>query len=1138
MIKNLAAALAITTSIVAIATPAHAQRAGFSIATSDLATALDKYARQTGRQVLYKVDEVKSARTLGVHGVMSPDQALRALLVGTGFTVRRDRSGAVAIVRGESGMNDVPRDPQTSEVDAASAPVTTANRPATAIVVTGSRIARRDFQSDTPISTIDSSAIAAAGQPSLDRVIGQLPQFEAAQGAAEVGDVQGGLGFGGGASYSDLRGIGRNRSLVLMDGRRLMPSTPDGSIDLNTIPMALIDSVEIITGGASAAYGSDAIAGVANFKLRHRFSGLEISGQYGASTHGDGATKQLSAILGGSFADGRGHAMMDMEYGSRDAVAGSQRSFFTQPSVRFLGRPPEGFIYSGGFGNGATAPTIAAVNSVLAGYTGTTPYPGSGPYKGGIGVNTDGTIFTTVVPASLGCAQNYKGVGSVLGDIISPSCTQAGVVLGNYFAVQVPLKRYNVSANVDYDLTDHLTAYGQFNFAESQALDQTSPGSTKTNNTIELFVPVSNPFVQSNPALLSLINSAYGGTAPATAKVGVSKLLFGWGNRVEKFKYDVWQGLGWLKGDHHGTAFTFDLYGSYGRSSFTNHSFGDISLSAINNGLANEGVGGCTYNPFGLQQVSAACQTYAGRVDISTDDLTSKDVELSIQGPLFALPGGPAQIALGADYRASSFDYHPDSIFISGDSLAYGTSTPASGSQRAKEVFGELLLPLVKDWAFAKELSVDLGARYSKYDTFPGKATWKADASWTVVTGLRFRGGYSFAFRAPSLADLYAGAGVGQQSLNGGDPCDVLSAFRKGANSSQVQALCAAQAAPAGSATYSFGGANVTVPVQTGGNKLLRPETGRTWSVGAVVTPLRGLNLSVDYYSIAVSGAISSLASGQILANCYGPTPNPNFSASNPFCQRIQRDPNTGQISLLTSGLFNFNQFKLSGVDTQIDYRFGLDRLGLPTTAGAMRIGSIVSYLRKYVVTPSDGTAATNYAGGITDTFVTSDGENLYSHPRWKANSYLSYINGPFIATARWRYIGHMNNLDAPGTTVPAVSYFDADAHYTFGNRFTVSAGVTNITDKQPPFIGTLELRTDAATYDVIGRTWFVGAKMKFARSERVVPPPPVALPPPPPPMQTCPDGSVIAVTAACQVAPPPPPPAPPPPPPAPERGL
>ena len=547
------------------------------------------------------------------------------------------------------------------------------------IIVTGSRIARRDYKSDSPISTIDSSAISAAGQPSLDRVIGEMPQFEAAQGAAEVGDVQGSVGFGGGASYSDLRGIGRNRSLVLMDGRRLMPSTPDGSIDLNTIPTALIDSVEIITGGASAAYGSDAIAGVANFKLRHRFTGLEINVQHGASTHGDGATTQISGLIGGTFADDRGHAMLDIEYAKRDGVLGSRRSFFTQPSVRFLGRPPEGFIYAGGYRGGGTAPSIAAINAILAGYPGTTPYAGTGAYKGGIGVNTDGTIFTTVVPSALGCAQNYKGVGSVTGDIISPSCTQAGVVLGNYFAVQVPLKKYNIFASADYELTDHLTAYGQFNYSSSEASDQTSPGSTKTNNTIELFVPVSNQFVQTNPALLSLINSAYGGAAPPNATVGVSKLLFGFGNRIEKFKYNVWQGLAGLKGAIPGTAFTFDLYASYGKSNYVSQASGDISISAINNVLANEGVGGCTYNPFGLQAVSPACLAYAGRTDNTTDDLAQKDVEFSIQGPLFRLSGGTAQIALGADYRTSSFEYHPDSLFITGDTLSYGSAESGLG---------------------------------------------------------------------------------------------------------------------------------------------------------------------------------------------------------------------------------------------------------------------------------------------------------------------------------------------------------------------------------------------------------------------------------------------------------------------------
>ena len=162
-------------------------------------------------------------------------------------------------------------------------------------MVTGSRISRSDLKAESPVSTLSSATIAAAGQPSLDRVMGEMPQFEAAQGAAEVGDVQGSIGFGGGASYSDLRGIGRNRSLVLMDGRRLMPSTPDGSIDLNTIPMSMIDSVEVITGGASTAYGSDAVAGVANFKLRQNFSGLELSAEHGGSTRGDGATNEFSS---------------------------------------------------------------------------------------------------------------------------------------------------------------------------------------------------------------------------------------------------------------------------------------------------------------------------------------------------------------------------------------------------------------------------------------------------------------------------------------------------------------------------------------------------------------------------------------------------------------------------------------------------------------------------------------------------------------------------------------------------------------------------------------------------------------------------------------------------------------------------
>ncbi len=315
------------------------------------------------------------------------------------------------------------------------------------IVVTGSRISRRDYQSDSPIVTVDQSTLQAAGQPTLDRAIGELPQFAAAQGMSEVGDVQGSTGFAGGQAYGDLRGLGPNRALILMDGRRLMSSNPNGSVDLNTIPMSMIDNVEIITGGASSTYGSDAIAGVLNFKLRQNFSGAELDYRHGETTAGDGATEHVSALLGGNFADNRGNTVLAIEYSERGVVHGADRPFFA--NIRQLARPPEGIMPAGTFGS---PPTIAAVNAVLAGYPGTTPIAGSGPYNGSLGVNTDGTIFTDL--AAPNCVQNYKGVGTQKGVNISPNCQQAQVALGQYFAIQVPLTKYNVFARSTYKVTD------------------------------------------------------------------------------------------------------------------------------------------------------------------------------------------------------------------------------------------------------------------------------------------------------------------------------------------------------------------------------------------------------------------------------------------------------------------------------------------------------------------------------------------------------------------------------------------------------------------------------------------------------------------------------------------------------------
>ncbi|HEY0802264.1 MAG TPA: TonB-dependent receptor, partial [Steroidobacteraceae bacterium] len=779
------------------------------------------------------------------------------------------------------------------------------------IVVTGSRISRRDYQSDSPIVTIDQSAIEAAGQPTLDRAIGEMPQFAAAQGLSEVGDVQGATGFAGGQSYGDLRGLGPNRALVLVDGRRTMASNPNGSIDLNTIPISMIENVEVITGGASSTYGSDAIAGVLNFKLRNNFSGAELSVTHGETTHGDGATEHVSALLGGNFADGRGHSVLAFEYSERGVVHGADRPFFT--NIRQLARPPEGIMPAGTFGS---APTIAAVNSVLAGYPGTTPIAGTGLYNGSLGVNTDGTIFTDL--AAPNCVQNYKGLGQK-GVNINARCTQVQVGLGKFFAIQVPLTKYNVFAGSTYKLGDNVSAYTQFNFMESQARDETAGGSTGPGK--ELLVPLNNPFVANNPALQSILASRTQDPAnpnALTQPLVLTKLLSASGDRIQTFKYDVFQAVVGLKGNVPGPLdLSWDVYGSYGRTLFNNLQENDsskIAFASILNGTANYqgAAGNCVgyaWNPFGSNPLSPGCKEYATRENNNVNTMTQKNVEGTVQGKIWTLPAGDLRFALGADYRGTSFDYRPDQGLITNDSFSYDTTIPTSGTQNVREVFAELLVPVLKDLPFIQELSLDLGARRSQYDLFGGVNTWKADLNWKPVSSVAVRGGYAKAIRAPSLGELFAPTVTGNLNIgagpSAGDPCATGSVFRSSANATQVAALCQAQGIPAALyPTYTYG--VDSVHGTSGGNPKLTPETADTYSVGTVWSPhfdsalMRKFQVSVDYYHISIANAVGSLSLTDILPRCFNSDgiSNPTYSANNIYCQQIARDHNTGDIVL------------------------------------------------------------------------------------------------------------------------------------------------------------------------------------------------------------------------------------------------
>lgn len=959
---------------------------------------------------------------------------------------------------------------------------------ASEIVVTGSLISRTDYVAESPVTTIGSEQIASVGQPSLDVAIGQMPQFAAAQGAAEVGDAQTNIGFSGGQSNADLRGLGINRSLVLMDGRRLMPSSPDGSIDLNAIPKILIRSVEVVTGGASATYGSEAIAGVVNFRLDRNFSGLELNYQYGITTEGDGEKHSLGMLAGGDFDDNRGHALFAFEYAKRDAVLGADRPFFAD--IRQLARPPEGIILPGSFGGGA--PTIDAVNQLLAAIPGTTPIAGTGNFNGSLGFNTDGSLFTT--GAAPNCVQNFLGLDDQQAINISPNCTRVQVALGQFFAVQVPLDKYNAFASADYDITDNVTLFGQFNYSQTNTESISGPGSSKPS--VPLIVPLDSPFVTGNAGLQALLASS---TTPVTGPLVLTKLLSAFGNRSVRSDTDNWQALGGARGEIPSTPLKWEIHGSVGRSTVTNTFTGDVSRAAINailDGSADfQGESGdCqgfAWNPFGNNPISAACAGFAGRTETNVNSLTQREVQATVQGPLFSLPAGDISFAVGADYRRFAFNFRPDSMFTTDDSLAFGTISPAGGVQKVSEVFGELFIPLLADMPFVQELSLNLAYRYSDYNNISGRSTWKISGSWQPFDMLRIRGGRSRAIRAPSPFDLFGPTSAQERDIGvppfAGDPCDVRTVFRTGSDAAQVAQLCQAQGVPA-ALLPSFTLGSASTRNQDGSNPDLEPEKANSWTLGFVVTPdsgdfLSGLQASVDYYNIKIKDAVGILDNREILTRCFNSdgVSNPDFSVDNPFCRRIQRDTSTGGISLIESGRFNFQTLKTSGVDFQLNYQFDL------TGASSLRVDTNFTWLDKFEVAGLLGSPTLDFAGsvGFGLNSGTQFGGNI-SHPEWKGNTALSYLNDAFTGTLRWRFISSMKHVDEvsnPTSTTPGVSsfnYFDFNAGYDFTDDITLSASVNNIADKNPPRVAGAPLTTDAALYDVIGRTFNVAVSVKF----------------------------------------------------------
>ena len=1124
--------------LMATAAAAHGRLFHFEINHQPMSEALQTYAQICGKDVIFTQSVVAGSHAASLVGDYTAQDALSKLLAGTQLIVKRSPSGALMILKRGARTADLLSDPPASgaasagdppaadppaadppAADPAAADPAPQNLPQPAasgaaaaapggslaeVVVTGSLIASRSNASSSPLVTVGAQQIAAVGQVSLDTALGQMPQFAAGQGQTEVGDVQGATGFQGGQSYADLRGLGAERTLVLLDGQRMVPTSPAGSVDLNVIPMALIKSVDVITGGASAVYGSDAIAGVVNFRLRRHFSGVQLSYQHGGATAGYGNEDSFSVLMGGNFAHHKGNAVVDLEYNERGSVTGNQLSFFSSPQfARTVPFPPEGRFALGGV-------PVAAVNAVLAQYPGTTPLSGTGTYPGFFGVNNDGTIFTTGDAPN--CVQNYRPTGKTLGLAISPNCQQIVAQLGPYFAAQVPMRRYNLFSHVTYKINDNLQAYGQINFMHSTAQDLQG-GAFFNGNPKPLLVPLNNPFVQSNAALQTLIGAQ---TSPNAGPLVVEQWATALGPRIERFDYNDYQFTAGLKGGIGSTSLVWNVFGSYGQTNFNNYEQNTINLPALETimyGTANYLGGGgnsCVgyaWNPLGNHPMSKGCLEYVDGTATNINVLTQKYFEGDLTGTLWKLPEGNLKFALGADYRGDTFDYQASPLINPAVNTlpAYAPNLPqqiispsydlvssTSGTQTVREVYAELRVPVVRNMPFAKDVSLDVAGRHSQYNLFGGANTWMADLHWQVNNALAFRGGFQRAFRAPSLQDLYNPSVQAQVPISG-DPCDYNSTYRTGPNATQVAALCQAQGVPAGLlSTYTYGEASANGVYA--GNTHLKPEVADTYTLGFVLTPhfhgalARDLGASVDYYHIKINGAVGAVTGDLVLQNCFNANgANPSYSNSNFYCQQITRAQGSGALATLTTFEQNIGSYTTDGVDVQAHWGFPLHALGLPQRAGRVLLQTYVSYLRSLRVVGL-GAPSVNLAGSIADTYsaIAADGASIsdLSHPAWKANTMLGYANGPLGVALHWRFISSMTDLmdgvNSGDAGVPAYSYFDFNGHYQIDSKLQVTAGITNLFNKQEPFVAGAPLLTDAATYDILGREYFVGVKANF----------------------------------------------------------
>ena len=942
------------------------------------------------------------------------------------------------------------------------------------IFVTGSRIARPDFESASPIVSITQASFERTSSTSVDTVMNRLPQFVPDVTSTSNNPSNGGQG------NLQLRGLSPWRTLVLMDGRRLIPANGDGVVDVNIIPRALIESVEVITGGASAVYGSDAIAGVVNFKLLQEFDGLQFDGGWGVSDKGDGDEYYADVTGGLEFADGRGQLLAHVGYSEREALTYDERDY-TRYTLEYLGPgqgtlgPDSAFFASGSFAIEQGRPTAlrsspAAFQSLFESYG----YPaGSVPYQTTFGINQDGTPFTmgNGIPGSVA---NYRGVR----DPVQYVDFFYTYNFAPYNYLQLPLERVSAFAGGSFEMGAGPELYGRALLPHYSADQALAPEPTTL-----LFMPVTNPYI--SPDLKSLLDSR---SNPA-ADMRFAKRFSELGPRIASNSYDVYQFTVGVDGPLF-DSWDYDIYAQYGENDQRVQQSGNALRSRIQE-LTYAPDGGRSicgeFNILVIGGMAPACVDYISASGTNRSGYEQTVFEASVAGPAFELPAGEVRLALGVMHKRDEYFYKADPIASTilpdglPDIVGFNASDDIDGSDSNTDLYVEALVPLLSELPGAERLELVLGYRYSNYESAGGADSWKAELLYAPIDSLRFRSSLQRAVRAPSVFELYQPRLpllYGANAAFGGvaDPCEATSPERNGPDAAQVAALCLAQGVPP-ELLPDFADQDLVHEGFAGGNPDLDPETGDTLTVGFVWTSrashalLSGMQLSLDWYRIEMEDAIQQIFPEDYVPLCFDPRTNPGYEASRRWCSFFSRNAVSGEMEDVLTTNTNIEGFELSGIDLQFDWTIaaGLGYLGL---------NALVSWMDSFKRVPPPGLPETELAGSIGDTL----GGSL---PEWKTNVNLRYDWESLGLGLQWRYIDSMRDVGVPEFEIPSRDYFDLYASYSIGSGplggLTLRGGVENLSNEKPPVLASpVQGNTDPSQYDMLGRRYYMNLSYRF----------------------------------------------------------